>query len=220
MPPRSPQTAAGQALMEKAEAIRDRAQEAALAKRRLVGVYGQLMVVLQPTLEGRDAQGRSYTVDRPVKLKFNDYMCDQTTDGRPLTDPEVKALIEAHQAFVGGPAQPKLMAWEGDPLIATHRQMPIQVIQGAIGAGPRPIQPPLANWNSLEPDAIRTAINEGRVNTQQAMAWEVQNRKRPAVLLDLAEAIGRGEAGPPAEEAPQVTAIPATPETFSAPMGG
>jgi hypothetical protein len=222
MPPstQAPKTAAGQALMEKAEAIRDRTAQAQKQKRRLVAIYGQLHVVLKPTQEGRDAMGRSYTVERGVTLKFNDHVCTGTTDGRPLTDPEIQELVESHKCFTGGPAQPKFMAWEGDPLIPYHRQMPIQTIQGAIGAGPRPVAPPLPNWESLEPDEIRAALNGGEVPVQKAMVWEAEHRRRPAVLLDLAEALGRGQVGPPVDDPPEVVAIPALPEAFGPAMGG
>lgn len=218
MPPR---TAEGQALKEQAEAVRDRTVQATKRKERLIGINGKLKVILKPSIEARDAYGKPYITERPVVLNFDGYVCTQTSDGRKLSDPEVIELIERSPAFRGSPNQPKVMAWEGDPLVPWNRQMPVRTLQGPIGVGPRPLSPPYPDWNSLEPDAIRGLINEGKVDPAKALSWEAQNRRRPAVLMDLAEATGRGQAGPDEGLDDQVYAAAATPETFGPPpMGG
>jgi hypothetical protein len=200
--------------------VRDRELAARTRKRTLVAVHGRLSVTLKPSVEGRDALGKSYVQERPIRLQFDGYTCSSTTDGRPLDDPEVLELIEASPAFRGSPVQPKVMAWEGDPLTPWNRQMPVQTIRGAIGAGPKPVQAPHPEWDTLEPDALRGLINEGTVNIQRAIHWEADHRRRPAVMLDLAEAMGRGVAGPDVVDDPEVFAIAATPEVFGPPMIG
>jgi hypothetical protein len=222
MPPRTnPQTAAGQALMERTEAVRDRVQEQAKRKDRLIAINGKLTVILKASESQRDNSGQAYMVKRPILLKFDGYTCNQTADGKPLTDPEIQELIEQHPAYVGTPVQPKVMAWAGEPLAPWNRQMPIQTIRGAVGAGPRPVEAPHPEWDTLEPDALRQLVNDGIVNIQRAIHWEADHRRRPAVMVDLAEAMGRGVAGPEVVEPPEVYAVASTPETFGpAEMGG
>lgn len=199
MPPRA-------AVKEAAGEARERSTQAAARRRRLVSIYGQHIVVLEPTVEGRDNHGKTYTVERPKTLKFHNYMC--------VVPPEWIDLVEDTPAYTGV-GQPKTIAWEGDPLVPFNKQMPIQTIQGAIGAIPGQPRPPLVDWDSLEPDEIRERINEGVVPVRRAIGWEAAHRARPAVLLDLAEALGSGTAGPdePAGEL-DVVATVASPETW------
>jgi len=220
MPPtRSPQTPAGAALKERAEAVRDRELQTRTKRRTLVSVHGKLKLAIQSPIEARDAYGKPYIAEKGIMLNFDGYVCHQTSDGRSLD--EIADLIEAHPAFTGSPSQPKVVAWEGDPLVPWNRQMPIQTIRGAVGAGPRPVQPPHPEWDSLEPDSLRELVNAGAVNVQKATVWEAEHRRRPSVLIDLAEAMGRGIAGPDAAPDDQVMAMVAPPESFGpAGMGG
>lgn len=200
MPPRA-------AVKEAAGEARERSTQAAARRRRLVSIYGQHMVLLEPPTEGRDNHGKTFTIERPKTLKFHDYMADV---------PEAWVeLVENHPAFTGV-GHPKMIAWEGDPLIPFNRQMPIRTIQGAVGAMPGQPQPPLEGWDSLEPDTIRERINDGVVPIRRAIAWEAGHRARPAILLDLAEALGAGTAGPDEAVEPlsDVVATVASPETW------
>lgn len=220
MPPRA-QTKGGALLEEMATDARDRALETRTRRKTLVSVHGKLQVKLLPPIVQRDAYGKEYQAKRGIALHFDGYVCHATTDGRPLDDPEVLELIERHPAFTGTPIQPKVIAWEGDPLTPWNRQMPVQTIRGAIGAGPKPTQSPHPEWDTLEPEGVRELINTGNINIQRAIHWEADHRRRPAVMIDLADAMGRGVAGPDVAEEPEVYAVAATPEVFGPPaMGG
>lgn len=199
--------------------VRDREMQARVEKRRLISVHGKLKLAIKSPIEARDAYGKPYIQEKGIMLNFDGYVCNQTSDGRSLT--EITDLIEQHPAFTGSPSQPKVVAWEGDPLTPWNRQMPVQTIRGAIGAGPRPQAPPHPEWDQADPDVLRELVNGGSINVQRATVWEAEHRKRPAVLIDLAEAMGRGVAGPDTVPDDQVMAMAALPEAFGpAPMGG
>jgi hypothetical protein len=199
------------AVKEQAQEARARTAEAAARKRRLVSIYGRHVVQLRTAVEGRDHLGKTYVIERPITLKFNDHTC--------LVEPEQVELVENHPAYTGI-GTPKLIAWEGDPLIPFNKEIGIRTIRGAIGTVPAAAQPPVENWDGLEPDTIRDLINLGSVPLRRAIVWEGSHRARPAVLMDLSEALGRGEAG--AAEEPlgdEVTVSVASPETWGPPPG-
>lgn len=212
-----------------AREARDRLARKRQSKTMLISIYAKHRVNLVPSLMGRNAYGQEHVARAGRTLKFEGYHCEINPDemipiynalGEQIEEKNIVDLIEDNPAYTGRTAGcPKAIAWAGEPLVPFNRQAPLQTVLGAMVAGPKVEPPPLGEWDSMTPSEITDAINEGQVGSlQKAMNWEMNHRRRPAVMILLAEGFGSkfvGAEQPETEDSVQFVA--ATPETFGPP---
>lgn len=144
-----------------------------------------MTVTLEPSKTEFHPQLGTRVVEKAKQLKFHNYRCEVPASWMPL--------VEASQAFTGGPRSPKVVFLEDDAL-AVDGDLGPRAVRGAVTAPVRRADnPPTPDWDDLGARVLSERIAAGEIrDLLAAVAWESANKKRKTVLQALASRLADG----------------------------
>jgi hypothetical protein len=141
--------------------------------RMVVSVFAKHKLELRPpeiVWVGSVQQAR----DRGWMLTFDDH--------KALCPDEWVPALQEHPEF-----KSHAVGFLGDPLVRYKGVSQVQTQRGSVTAGTKHQKPPLADWDTMPDDELQERIVMGGFSETEALAWEASHRKRPTVMVTLAQ---------------------------------
>lgn len=137
----------------------------------LLSLFARDMIQLWPPTVDRTTGART---DPGRVLKFEDHRCLCPVEWMD----EVKQTQFYRSGQIGEP---------GSPNLRFRHEERLRTVVGSLTTSSAQPKPPAAGWDEMPDDQLIEMIYGGSVEVMYSMSWEGSHRKRPTILLALAE---------------------------------